>query len=593
MLVRAGILVSIALVGCDAGTAARDAGPLVDVALDAHGGADARASGDADIGLDGAGPWHESFFEELVAPFPTSEPARVTDATREACLASFDALALDPDGGSRVNDIFVACPRIAEAIVRYNADGSRSPLSEWTAPRLERLRVILAHWLHGEDLGVDCPNARAQSADPEGTRAGNLFFTNEQAWDLFLVGVAHALGVEATHAVDWHLIDRSSPELEELFGSDRLFAQIPNTYLAGGQRLPKGIAAGRDFQSSPMHFSAPTMVCDPRDGLDFLRGGARSGRVLLASNQLATLAQISHWFGRNVGHGDCVGGADCDFGNYQWDLGERLEPTALYERLVAPNGCHSASILIYDLARSANIALLVTRSEDLFGPEDPSEPAPYILYRTHEGLVWGFDDADPYILVHTDDLYANQYTPTFAYHPDGSRLTEDEQAALIFRANWLRKSRLARFGFHIEEAFPVLLAGDPLGSPINGYEQYVDYGRYLGGWQLQSIDDPSLAPGTAGYTFPSSRAYRDFTVQLEMCSAKLVELYCHFEDYPESFAGQFNSIYPQLAATTGLDGAYGFANAIERLPLCAASAGGCASVMTRAAEQYTAAPDTY
>lgn len=242
-------------------------------------------------------------------------------------------------------------PILKEALIWQSANGDMISYNDWTQSQKSRISDIYDR-LHTDepDLGLNLPTE--QNVNP----AGFIYFTAEQAFDVYAAHAAHSLHVEFSHLVPWSVITRPAVELAVLFSSASYHSIILPSQTVG---YPAGIQAGQDFQGTPENHNMGELNGDPRIGYFFLTGRTSASRQsLIGENELQTLANLTIWLRDNFSHGN-IPREDTRY--YRW-LADRLRPARGNQCALANNGCHSASKLMVDMARSINIPLLHARS---------------------------------------------------------------------------------------------------------------------------------------------------------------------------------------------------------------------------------------
>jgi len=372
-----------------------------------------------------------------------------------------------PGAGSL--EAFLARPgAVRESIVWQEADGRTVPFDAWPAPRKRRLVEIYRKLRRGEkDLGLRLPSPK--NVDPS---SGCAYFTADQAFDVYAAHVAHSLRVEVERLVPWSLTARPPAELAAIFSSASYSAPIGPSRNTG---YPAGIRPGRDFMEAPENAGLGELDGDPRVGFRFVTGEtSTSGKSLVGKDELETLVNLTVWIRDDVGHGNIPRDLD---ETHRW-LEDRLRPAKGEKYAVANAGCHSASKLMVDLARSANIPLLHVRGQE----RDRRDG--HFFNRTHGGLIYGWGGREPRILWHTDDIYAMTGEPPFPIDGRGALLPPAEAARAYFDARWLTPAELEGYGFvyKLEKVYP----GRGFGASSRGiYEDRLDYGMMSGYWRSE------------------------------------------------------------------------------------------------------------
>lgn len=373
----------------------------------------------------------------------------LTDLFRRICLST---LGQPGPLEARLSE----CGRLRSAIVWETAGGEPVPYDGWTATQKDRLDALFQALARGDaDLGLSCPDpATSYSLRPAPDGGRTIFFTADQAFDVFAAHVAHALHLEATEAVPWSLYRLPGAELAELLSSDRYHSRIlPSTRDdPSDPYYPSHIRPGRDFQLTYQAYGVTgrALNCDPRIGYRFVRGASStSGEDLVAGSETQTLARLGRWLADNVAHGGhpedftaenrlrhsyLDGRLRAQFRDHGWTS---------YTLVIAVHGCHSASNLLHDLARSINVPLLRIFTYDT---------------GAHQGLAFRWTRRDPRFLHHLDDLYAVEMN--LAFPLDGRGAVPDAATAerLVFDAHWSPPARLGRAGFALTGDYSILPA---------------------------------------------------------------------------------------------------------------------------------------
>jgi hypothetical protein len=427
-----------------------------------------------------------------------------------------------------INIILNACPQLASHMIwqegyysHYVWSPSAFAWANWNITQTSRLRQIYQALLRGDaNLGLDCPDptiAQQQPVDPN--RAKEIYFSQNEAFDVYAAQLANAIYLEVTGSVPWSLLDYSPTELDILFNSTSLLQPIrpsQQTY------YPSYITVGTDFQETARDSNSPHYLCDPREGYRFVSGAnSTSGHSLIASTPLATLVKLSSWVSLNVAHGDLQDPHRLQQNGWGWTLRDRLQPFTLkgWKQAVAPQGCQSSSPLLAELARGVNIPLLVVGSQT-----SPDTSGNY-LNRTHGGLVFGPGTPNERILWHTDELYAfvGWEEPWFPIQANGTAMPSlydplAEQAR--FDAVWRTPSDLSSWGFALQSGLPHVYPGAGFGVNDAGvYENRYDYGAFDGYWKLASTDPSTTLSSTLSTVYQYERMY-------QLCGWHLVNYYC-------------------------------------------------------------------
>ncbi len=362
-------------------------------------------------------------------------------------------------------------PALKSRIVWVTGDGKRQLFDQWTPTMKSRIGEFYQKMMRAEkNLGMRLP--ALDKIDP---RSGRAFFTADQAFDSYAASVAHVLFVEARRLVPWSIAARPAEELDALLASDSYVSRIlPSANTEAN--YPAGIKANRDFAETPENAALGELNGDPRIGFDFLSGKTSvSHKSLIGKNELETLAHLTVWLRDNVGHGDLENQISHSSA-VRW-LTDRLRAAPGLAYAVSNNGCHSASKLMVDLARSVNIPLLHVRAQE----NDRTDG--HFFNRTHGGLVYGWGAPEPRVLWHTDEIYADSGEPSFPLDEQTGTLAEPERAAqMYFDQRWVSPSTLIKAGFayKLERVYPEKGFGK---SSAHEYEDRGDYGLMIGYWR--------------------------------------------------------------------------------------------------------------
>lgn len=273
-------------------------------------------------------------------------------------------------------------------------DSSWTFYDNWSEDRKDRLERFYQLMLRGEPL----PLPERVRLAPRFVNGEELFrpsvvayATNEQAIDVYLAQIAHALYLDMRGLVPWRLEDFSGEELSYLFMSSNYFRAF-----TASDGTMYYIVDRVSFQRT-----TENILNDPRDIYEFL-----DEEGLLAEDQERTAMNLSVWFQQNLFH---WGNApkDAFFQTYPF-LNDRIHPQPTPDQgnvVVAIEGCWSASRLYVDLMRVMNIPVKMTHNR-LMG-HDGREGH-------HAGLAFHWRDGDrARYLIHSDYLY----TQTPFYDP--------------------------------------------------------------------------------------------------------------------------------------------------------------------------------
>jgi hypothetical protein len=381
-----------------------------------------------------------------------------------------------------LDEFLNAHPGIASRIVWTDGKGRDLPFARWTSTEkadLARIYQLLED--NAPDLGLGCKQA-ARFHDDQAA----VFYKKQTAWRIYLAHVAHAIRLSARELVPWSLTSLNEQELDILFSGRSYFSWIAKR----DQQVPKGIQPGVDFASRPEENFSMAAICDPRDGYRFLTGeAATQSSSLLGSTQQETVMKLSLFLRDNAQHGDPDSLND---GNFL--LRDRLRAGKDFKGLIAYSGCHSAAKLLFDLARSVNIPLLLVAVHDQPSAFNPHEGS----FLGHRGLVMNWSRPNPLVLWHADELYANGYMPVF--------LPESTRSEAFLRGSWLTPAELGKAGF----SYRLEQQKNPFRS--ENVMRFPTLGVNLGRWK-------------------SDQAVRDFGTKLQetLCAASLLERVCKKE----------------------------------------------------------------
>jgi hypothetical protein len=367
-------------------------------------------------------------------------------------------------------------PKVKASLVWTTGEGRRLPYAAWPVTLKSRFSELFQKLMENQkDLGMSLPSID-ESANGGSNR---VYYSADQAFDLYAAHAAHVLFVEYKHLVPWTLKDFPEIQLEELLQSSSYVARIkpsPNQY-------PEGIQPNRDFQEAPENEGLGELNGDPRIGYLFLNGKtSRRHRNLIGATQAETLVNLTAWLRDNVGHGPLEGeNLDKERAALQkhnrW-LDGRLSAPAGYRTAVAILGCHSASKLMVDLARSVNIPLLHVRALDNQLKDDT---AGHYFSRTHGGLIFG-RGTHPLVLWHTDDVYAQPGSLCYPVDTASGQLLDQAAAdKKFFETHWTTPGVLERAGFLFK--LELVKPGEGYGLGTRGeYEDRYDFGMGIGYW---------------------------------------------------------------------------------------------------------------
>jgi len=405
---------------------------------------------------------------------------RILCRTKLAILIFLAHWAYAPSASAAsLEEYLLVNPAIASRIVWTNAKGKDIPYSRWSAAEKAELLHLFRLMEEGAtDLGLDCGQA-ARFHDDQAA----VFYKKQKAWRIYLAHVAHTLRLSARRIVPWSLTDLLPEELDQFLASRSYFSWIAKR----DAQVPAEIRPGIDFASRPEENFSMAAICDPRDGLRFLTGeNATESYSLLGASPKETVMKLSLFLRDNTVHGD-----PDELNDGKFLLRDRLKKSKDFPGITAYAGCHSAAKLLFDLARSVNIPLLLVAVHDNPSAFKPSEGS----FLGHRGLVFDWARATPLVLWHADELYANGYMPVFL--PPALR---DEA---FLRKTWLSPAELLQLGF----TFQLRQQRNPFRS--ENVMRFPSLGIDLGKWR-------------------NDKAVRDFAISQEenLCSAGLLEKIC-------------------------------------------------------------------
>lgn len=449
-------------------------------------------------------------------PSPDSPPkmahpivVRTTDA---GCLTLWDSGTLDQR--------LCGHPGLRGQIIWETGTGERIPYDFWTRAQKDRLNEFFQRMIRGKpDLGMHLPDPRRNMnqrpfGSAPGTLYGNtrvMYLTQEEAFDSYAVHLAHVLYLEATRRVPWSIFALPPDELAQFTSSDRYQSRIVPIYTPHSveeeesyyrtQGYPEHIRPNRDFQLpfriNNLESRGIGLLGDPRDGFNFMTGrNSTAGTSLLGATEEETLENLTLWFSQNIGHGRQLTAPPENTIEYyvghnflrdRLRREERVYVGGVASAIIAPTGCHSASNLFRDLARSVNIPILNIN----YNPWVPALNGGRgdIGTHFHQGLVFRWARSDTRILFHTDEIYANGYYPFFPLDEIGGRLSEREAKRLYFNVHWMTPSALSSYGYELPCDFTLRRREDFLSYPwINTYDES-EFGVYGGGWIVEGGED--------------------------------------------------------------------------------------------------------
>lgn len=355
--------------------------------------------------------------------------------------------------------------KIRDRLAWVTGAGARQDYVNWTRAQKSRIEQFYNRLETGDrDLGMKLP-------DPEKAQG---CYSSDVAFDIFAAHVAHVVYVEAHDLVPWKIENRPADELDELLNSTSYFSMIRPS----SKSEPAGIAPLRDLQDTPENDGLQEYISDPRIGYEFLSGKTSTKqRSLIGKDELETLKNLTLWLRDNVDHATIDDQAGERAKKLRW-LDERLRAFPGQKTAMANIGCHSATRLMVDLARSVNIPLLHVRALDAtLGVQNID-----YMSRTHGGLVYGWDGPNPRIVWHTDNIYAREGRICFPIDAKTGKLLPKAQAdQLYFDEVWKTPAEWAKMGFdyNLIRVFPNQGYGHNSGGPT---EDRDEFGMMSGHW---------------------------------------------------------------------------------------------------------------
>ncbi len=364
-------------------------------------------------------------------------------------------------------------PALRRQIVWETADGRRQPFDQWTPQMRERIDACYRRF------AAERPDRSLRAFEAKSS-GGSVYFTADQAFAIYAANLAHVLYVEANHLVPWSIQSHPPAELEALLSSNSYFARIRP---AENRTYPPGIAANHDFQEAAPDWSLGELTGDPLITYDFVTGRtSATHQSMVGSTELQTLVNLTEWLRTNGWHGPMHEERITASNGQRW-LEDRLagmvpEKTPPEKMFIALDGCHSASKLMVDLARSINIPLLHARALD----GEKADAKTHFFSRTHGGLVYGWAGRMPRICWHTDEIYAmpgHLCVPVDAR--TGGPASKEDAAQQFFDEIWATPEQLKKAGFvyHLARVLPDQGEGhDSRGKSEDRY----DFGMMSGRW---------------------------------------------------------------------------------------------------------------
>jgi hypothetical protein len=484
-------------------------------------------------------------------------------------------------------EVLQACPALARQIVWTAGDGKQSVERAWPpAMRTRFLELFQLIETNASSLRLQCPTTSSVAANrPDSTW---VYVAAQQAFEIYAAHVAHALYLEIKGTVPWSVRTMPAEEAAEIFSSDRYFARI---VALNGMKYPAAIQPGRDFQL-PVRAQpgGDALVCDPRIGERFVRGETSTGHAdLMGATDTDTLVRLVWWFQQNVHHdppGKGPGGLAYSAPNtIRMYLQTRLRVTptpSMGRTLIAAYGCHSAANLLYDLAKSVNIPLLVGNM--LSAPPKAGSAAAL----EHAGLAYHWMRPDALVLEHADDMYPadgaapgviGTATPLL---PPGVDVPHNFFAA-VWRSPQYWNAHHFHYGAKHGDAYVPTTDMDGLFHLADRYGGLPHAGWQLGYWEQATPAD--VARHTSTYFFQSM-----FADSYATCSwTQVVKPFCSVPNATEAqFLAHAQSVRNNFPARVPSPWPLTPADFYRRAAACVESVGGCAAAQT-AVDQWTAA----
>jgi hypothetical protein len=250
--------------------------------------------------------------------------------------------------------------------------------------------------------------------------------------------------------------------------------------------------------------------------------------------------------------------------------------------LIAAYGCHSAANLLYDLAKSVNIPLLVGNM--LSAPPKAGSA----VGLEHAGLAYHWMRADALVLEHADDMYpADGAAPgvigtATALLPAGVDVPHNFFAA-VWRSPHYWNAHHFHYGVRRGDGYFPSTDMDGLFHPGDRYGGLPDAGWQLGYWEQATPTD--VARHSSTYFFQSM-----FADSYATCSwTQIVKPFCSVANATQAqFLGQAKSVVNNFPASVPSPWPLTPADFYRRASACVESVGGCAAAQT-AVDRWTAA----
>ncbi len=443
---------------------------------------------------------------------------------RRVCLASLASR-------SNLETRLRYCPRLSSQILWEETDGRKISYPHWPEEKKERLEEIFGRILRNErDLGIRCPVLNERNLN---SNSLDFYLSQAEAFDIYAAHLANSLNVEASHRVPWSMLDNPPEENKVILDSAYYHSRIAFSGM-GRPASFEFYPPETSYQNFPSQ-SYPTISCDPRVALRFLTGENSSlHENLMGENPLETLQNLSWFLYKNAWHTHQrpdVWPSLEELNRFYFQLSNRLQDRSTLNAdgstthgLEQRTGCHSASALLIDLARSINLPLLPVWTYLSNIPVYPFSAS----QGQHAGLVYHWTQRDALFLVHLDDLYV-QVKPFFPVDEAGSPIREENLLKqILFSNTWLPPPELERWGFHFFTAYPLITSGTWYPALPGSLRPHL---AHIGGYwerRLGMIDVGSIS-------FFVNREYK------QSPWASYLELYCD----PQRF-GTYSLLYAQM-----------------------------------------------
>ncbi|QQR81479.1 MAG: hypothetical protein IPJ69_05000 [Deltaproteobacteria bacterium] len=462
------------------------------------------------------------------------------------------------------------CNWIGRQLLWQLGNGEIVAYSEWDREKKNKLQDLYNRFRrYQRDLGVSCP----QNANTVIQRSNiqSNYISAQQAFDLYSAHIAWFLFTETNpEIIPWSLYQFTQTELAELLSSQNYFNIITSSMYTE-EDYPERILPGRDYQFVSHRALMASVSCDPRNGYGFLVGTntrASDRRNLIARSPSETLVNISYFAHQHFTHGN-LSDANNDIRNHYFTLSDRLRNTEGVG-IVQYGGCHSATSLIYDLAKSIKIPLKVIFTYQLPTNGDGSLPSEVSSRERsyHEGLVFNWSNVSTVrVLPHTDLTYAN-FTPFFPGSlSSASAASQEEKKRSLFNNIWLTPESARRRGFQYLPHLPAITVG--LVPLLQSMADRPSLGVMGGYWLRGCVDG---AEGCLENVFIQERGYN-------LCSWNdYVRFYCLYHDLSVEFYTRFLRESYIDPAPFSIPGLLNVEQRIERAQMCVMANGGCNNI---------------